>query len=84
MTASRSDRFSLRSTCACSDFKRSTVEGAVAKRKAANARRKAMREERARRVLGTESGTLTLYSAYIIVLIRLVVILFHGEFPHLG
>ncbi len=56
----------------------------MAKRKAANARRKAMREERARRVLGTESGTLTLYSAYIIVLIRLVVILFHGEFPHLG
>ena len=46
--------------------------------------RNVSKRRRARRLLHVEQATLTLYAAYLVVLIRLVVILFHSDFPHLG
>lgn len=52
----------------------------MCKSKSAKNSHRASRRARARRLLGTEPGTLSLYSAYLIVLIRLAVILFHSDF----
>lgn len=56
----------------------------MAKGKSSRRKRRISKRERARRLLRVQSGTLTLYAAYLVVAIRLAVILFHGNFPNLS
>jgi hypothetical protein len=53
------------------------------KAKAAKRRQRAAVKRRAHRILAMPTGTLTLYSAYFVILFRLIALLLRGvDFPH--